>query len=85
MVLTSFIEGLYDAQLRWKLRRSKPPSPDATLALTVQLHAFMEIDPSLIGGSQATVNMLSTTPPQLLMATASRPQEDMMGTLIQTV
>ena len=52
MVLTSFIEGLHDAQLRWELRKSKPANPDAALALAVELHAFMEMDPSLRSGSQ---------------------------------
>ena len=85
MVLTSFIEGLHDAQLRWELRKSKPANPDAALALAVELHAFMEMDPSLRSGSQAAVNMVSVTPPQPLMATASTSQEDMMGTLIQTI
>ena len=45
----------------------------------------MEVDPSLRSGSQAAVNMVSATPPQPLMATASTSQEDMMGTLIQTI
>ena len=63
MVLTNFIEGLHDAQLRWELRKSKTASPDAALALAVELHAFMEMDPSLRSGSQATVNMISATPP----------------------
>ena len=85
MVLTSFIEGLHDAQLRWELRKSKPANPDAALALAVELHAFMEMDPSLRSGSQTAVNMVSVTPPQPLMATASTSQEDMMGTLIQTI
>ena len=85
MVHTSFIEGLHDAQLRWELRKTKPASPDAALALAVELHAFMEIDPSLRSGSQATVKMVSATPPQPLMATASSSQEDIMGTLIQTI
>ena len=85
MVLTSFSEGLHDAQLRWELRKSKPASADAALALAVELHAFMEMDPSLRSGSQATVNMVSATPPQPLMPTASTSQEDMMGTLIQTI
>ena len=86
MVLTSFIEGLHDSQLRWELRKSKQASPDAALALAVELHAFMEMDPSLRSGSQAAVNMVSATPPQPLMATASTSsQEDMMGTLIQTI
>ena len=41
------------------------------------------MDPSVRGGSQAAVNMVSATPLQPLMATASSSQEDMMGTLIQ--
>ena len=85
MVLTSFIEGFHDAQLRWELRKSKPASPDAALALAVELHAFMEMDPSLRSGSQATVNMVSAPPPQPLMTAASTSQDDMMGTLIQTI
>ena len=85
MVLTSFIEGLHDAQLRWELQKSKPTSPVAPLALTVELHAFMEMDRSLTGGSQATVNMVSATPPQPLMGTASGPQNDLMGTTIRTI
>ena len=85
MVLTSVIGGLHDAQLRCDLRKSKPASPDAALALTVELHTFMEMDPSLGGGSQATVNMVSATPPTPLMATASSSQEEKMGTSIQTI
>ena len=85
MVLTSFIEGLHDSQLRWELRKSKPASPDAALALAVQLNSFMEMDPSLRGGPQATVNMVSATPPQPFMTTASTSHEDMMGNLIQTI
>ena len=71
MVLTSFIEGLHDAQLRWELPKSKPASPDAALGLAVELHAFMDMDHSLRRGSQATVKMVSATPPKPLMATAS--------------
>ena len=85
MVLTSFIEGLHDSQLRCELPTSKPASPDAALALAVELHAFMELDHSLRSGSQATVNMVSATPPQPLMATTTTSQDDMMGTLIQTI
>ena len=85
MLLTSFVEGLHDAKLRWELRKRKPASPDVALALAVELHAFMEMDPSLRNGSQATVNMVSATPPQPLMATASTSPEDMMGILIQTI
>ena len=84
-VLTSFIEGLHYAQLRWELRKSKPASPEAALALAVELHAFMEMDPSLRSGPLATVTMVSATAPQPLMATASTSQEDLMGILIQTI
>ena len=84
-VLTSFIKGLHDSQLRWELRKSKPASPDAALALAVEMHAFMEMDPSLRSGSQAALNMVSATPLKPLMATASTSQDDMMGTLIQTI
>ena len=45
----------------------------------------MEMDRSLRSGSQAAVNMVSATPPQPLMATASTSQKDMMGALIQTI
>ena len=85
MVLTSLIEGLHDAQLRWELRKSKPANPDAALAPAVELHAFMDTAPSLRSGSQVTVNMVSATPQQPSMATASTSQKDMMGTLIQTI
>ena len=85
MVLTSFIEGLHDFQLRWELRKCKPASPDAALALALELHAFVEMDPSLRSGSQATVNMVSALPPQPMMATTSTSQDDMMGTLIKTI
>ena len=85
VVLTNFIEGLHDAQLRWDFRKSKPASPDAALALAVEFIAFIEMDPSLREGSQATVNVVSATPPQPLMTTAPISQEDMMGTLIQTI
>ena len=45
----------------------------------------MEMEPSLGGGSQATVNLVSATPPQPLMATTFNSQEDMVGTLIQRI
>ena len=63
MFLTSYIEGIHDAQLRRELRKSKPANPDGAVVLAVELNAFMEMDPSLRGGSQATVNMVSATPP----------------------
>ena len=83
MVLTSVIEGLHNAQLRWELRKSKPASPDAARALAVELNYFTERDSSLKGGPQATV--VSTAPPQSFMGSASSSQEDMTGTLIQTI
>ena len=85
MVLTSFLKGPQNAQLRWKLRNSKAASPVAALALALELHAFMEMGPSLRGGSQATVNMVSAISPQPLMARAFSSKEDKLGTLIQRI
>ena len=85
MVLTSFIEGLHDANIRRELRKSKPANPDAALALALELHAFMEKYPSFRSGYQARVDIVSATPPQPWMATASSSHEDLMGTLIQTI
>ena len=45
----------------------------------------MEMDPSLKSGLPATVNMVSTIPPQLMMSSASSSQEDMMVTLVRTI
>ena len=45
----------------------------------------MEMDPSLRGGSQATVSMVSATSPQFLIAKASPSQKNNMRTLIQTI
>ena len=43
IVLTSFIEGLSDAKLRWELRESKPATADDALALAMELNSFLEI------------------------------------------
>ena len=85
MVLTSSIEGHHEARLRWELRMGNTASSDFALALAMELHAFMEFDPSLRGGSQAKVNVVLANPPQPLMATASSSQKHMMGTLTQTI
>ena len=74
MNCTTLIEGHHDAQLRREFQKSKPTSPDVASALAVELHAFMEMNPSLRGGSQAIKNMVSATPQQPLIATASSPQ-----------
>ena len=68
--------------LRSKCHCQPPPHQEADHH-EVELHAFMEMDPSLRSGSQAAINMVSATPPQPLMATASTSQDDMMGTLIK--
>ena len=78
------MDALHDARFRWELRKSRPASPDGALTLAVERHAFMKMDPSLKGGSQAPLNMVSATPPLPLMGTASSSQEEMMGTLIKT-
>ena len=69
MVLTSFIKELHDAQLRWELRKIKPASPDGAAARAVELNAFMQMETSFRGGSQATVSTASAIPAQPLMAT----------------
>ena len=45
----------------------------------------MEMDPSLGGRPQATVNLVSATPPQPVMATNFNSQEDLVRTLIQRI
>lgn len=57
MVLTSFIEGLHNSIIRWELRKMKPVNPDAALALAVELHSFLEMEPSF--PSHAMVNAVS--------------------------
>ena len=81
----SFVDGLHDAQLRWELKKSKVVMPEAAVALEIELNAFMEMDSSLRSRLQATLNMVSTAPPQHLIAITSSSLYDMMGTLIQTV
>ena len=85
LILTTFIENLHDAQIRWELQKNESVNPDAALALAVDLDAFMETDPILKSRLQATVDMVSATLPQPLMATASNSQDGVMGTVTQIV
>ena len=43
IALTSFIEGLSDATLRWELRKSKLETTDDALALAMELNSFLEM------------------------------------------
>ena len=42
IVLTSFIEGLSDATLRWDLRKSKAATADDALALAFEMNSSLE-------------------------------------------
>ena len=57
IVLTSFIEGLSDATLRWELRKSKPATADDALALAMELNSFLEIEK----GAPSTSKMAETS------------------------
>ena len=62
IVLTSFIEGLSDATLRWELRKSKPATADDALAMAMELNSFLEIEkgtPSTSKMAEASVNAIS--------------------------
>ena len=66
-VLTSFIEGLSDATLRWNLRKSKPAAVDDALALAMVLKSFLEIEkkvPSTSQMAKASVNAISREAPE---------------------
>ena len=58
IVLTSFIEGLSDATLRWELRKSKPATADDALALAMELNSFREFEK----GAPLTSKMAETDP-----------------------
>ena len=66
-VLTSFIEGLSDATLRWELRKSKPATADDALALGVELNPFLKIEkaPSTSEMAETSVNAISREAPEL--------------------
>ena len=57
-VLTSFIEGLSNATLRWELRKSRPRSADEALTLALQLNSFLELEG--INTNSSTANSLAS-------------------------
>ena len=67
IVLTSSIEGLSDATLRWELRKSNPATADDALALAMELNSFLEIEkrsPSTSKMAEASVNAISRETPE---------------------
>ena len=81
IILTSFIEGLSDAMLRWELRNSKPATEDDALALAMELISFLEIEkgaPSTSKMAEASVNAISRETPE-------PPTKEWMDELVRTL
>ena len=81
IVLTSFIEGLSDATLRWELRKSKPATAVDALALAMELISFLEIEkraPSTSKLSETSVNAISRETPE-------PPAKEWMDELVRTL
>ena len=81
IVLTSFIEGLSDATLRWELRKSKPATADDALALAMELNSFLEIEkgaPSTSKMAEISVNAISRVAPE-------PPTKEWMDELVRTL
>ena len=81
IVLTSFIEGLSDATLRWELRKSKPATADDALALAMELNSFLEIEkaaPSTSKMAETSVNAISRETPE-------PPTKEWMDELVRTL
>ena len=81
IVLTSFIEGLSDATLRWELRKSKPATADDALALAVELNSFLEIEK----GAPSTSNMAETSVNAISRETPEPPTKKWMDELVRTL
>ena len=81
IVLTSFIEGLSDATLRWELGKSKPATADDALALAMELNSFLEIEkeaPSTSKVAETSVNAISREIPE-------PPTKEWMDELVPTL
>ena len=81
IVLTSFIEGLSDATLRWELRKSKPATADDALALAMELNSLLEIEkgaPSRSKMAETSVNAISRETPE-------PPTKEWMDELVRTL
>ena len=66
LVVTNFIEGLYNSTLRWELRKLKPENADHALTKALELQAYLELEGrSPIGtasSSSAGVNHMTNHP-----------------------
>ena len=82
IVLTSFIEGLSDFTLRWKLRKSKPATADEALTIAIELNSFLELEKGARSTStvapESTVNQVSRTSSELQT-------NDSMDTFVRTL
>ena len=81
IVLTSFIEGLSDATLRWELRKSKPATADDALALAMALNSFLEIE----NGAPSTSKMAETSVNAISRETPEPPTKEWMNELVRTL
>ena len=81
IVLTSFIEGLSDAMLRWELRKSKPATADEALALAMELNSFLEIEK----GAPSTSKMAETSVNAISRETPEPPTKEWMDKLVRTL
>ena len=81
IVLTSFIEGLSDATLRWELRKSKPATADDALALAMELNSFLEIEK----GAPSTSKMAETSVNAISRETPEPPTKEWMEELVRTL
>ena len=81
IVLTSFIEGLSDATLRWELRKSKPATGDDALTLAMELNSFLEIDK----GAPSTSKMAEASGNAISRETPEPPTNEWMDELVRTL
>ena len=81
IVLTSFIECLSDATLRWELRKSKPTTADDALALAMELNSFLEIEK----GAPSTSKMAETSVNAISRETPEPPTKEWMDELFRTL
>ena len=79
IILTSFIEGLSEAMLRWELRKSKPATADGALALAVELNSFLEIEK----GATSTSKVAETSVNAIAREAPEPPTKEWMDELIR--
>ena len=81
IVLTSFIEGLSDATLRWELSKTKPATADDALGLAMELNSFQEIEK----GAPSTSKMAETSVNAISRETPEPPTKEWMDELVRTL